>query len=108
MTVNGPWALGDYRKALGAELGTTTLPMVEDGVPAVPFVGVKCFMFNPNSGPAARERAVAFATYMTSPEIARSIWTQPHLGGAGRPGPRGDSAPSPQARWARPCPPPRR
>lgn len=71
MTVNGPWALGDYRKALGADLGTTTLPMVEDGVPAVPFVGVKCFMFNPNSGAAARERAVAFATYMTSPEIAR-------------------------------------
>ena len=70
MTINGPWALDDYRKALGKNLGVAMLPKVSNTQPALPFVGVKCFMFNPNSTPVARSRAIAFASYMTSPKIA--------------------------------------
>lgn len=70
MTVNGPWALGDYQKALGKDLGIALLPQVNESHGPKPFVGVKCFMFNPNSKGQARQRAIDFATFMTSKDIA--------------------------------------
>lgn len=70
MTVNGPWALGDYQKALGKDLGIALLPKVSETQGPRPFVGVKCFMFNPNSKGQARKRAIAFASFMTSRETA--------------------------------------
>src|SRR5262249_44752654 len=40
MILNGPWALADYQKALGPDLGVATLPRVAStGHPAAPFIG---------------------------------------------------------------------
>ena len=66
--VNGPWALVDYQKALGADLGVATLPTRDDGTPAASWVGVKCLMFNQNADAGHRKMAKDFALYMTSPE----------------------------------------
>ena len=71
MTVNGMWALRDYQAALGSDLGVATLPEVEAGKPASPFVGVKCLMVNPNGGKASIERAMKFARFMVSPRMSR-------------------------------------
>lgn len=66
--LNGPWALVDYQKALGADLGVATLPTLDDGTPAAAWVGVKCLMFNGNADAGHRKLAKDFALYMTSPE----------------------------------------
>lgn len=66
--INGPWALVDYQKALGADLGVATLPTLDDGKPAASWVGVKCLMFNGNADEAHRKMAKDFALYMTSAE----------------------------------------
>lgn len=109
MTINGPWALGDYQKVLGDKLGVTTLPMVEDKVPAVPFVGIKCLMVNPNSDAAGRRRAIDFATYLTNPESAKLMEHEAGHVPAVRDVaiPPGDAlqAFAQQARWGTPLPP---
>lgn len=68
MIVNGPWALVDYQKALGADLGVATLPTRDDGTPAASWVGVKCLMFNQNADAPHRKMAKDFALYLTTPE----------------------------------------
>lgn len=68
MILNGPWALVDYQKALGPDLGVAKLPDLAPGRPARPWVGVKCMMFNPNADAGHRAMAKAFAQHMTSPE----------------------------------------
>ncbi|HEY9857524.1 MAG TPA: extracellular solute-binding protein [Stenomitos sp.] len=109
MTINGPWALGDYQKVFGDKLGVATLPMVEDKVPAVPFVGVKCLMFNPNSTPPARARAMEFASFMASPEVVSRFEREAGHIPAVRDVqiPDGDKlqAFAEQARWGTPMPP---
>ncbi len=109
MTINGPWALGDYQQVLGADLGVTTLPMVEGMVPAMPFVGIKCMMFNPNSDAAHRERALDFADFFTSASnMVRMLDMAGHV-----PAIKGITIPedSPlaaferQAKWGTPLPP---
>ncbi len=71
MTVNGMWALRDYQAALGQDLGVATLPEVEPGRPASPFVGVKCLMVNPNGGKASVDKALEFARFLISPDVAK-------------------------------------
>ncbi|MDB5098483.1 MAG: putative transporter substrate binding protein [Cyanobacteria bacterium RYN_339] len=73
MILNGPWALGDYRTALGPDLGVATLPALEEGKPAASWVGVKCMMFNPNADPAHRAMAKDFALYVTSPAGQKTL-----------------------------------
>lgn len=68
MIINGPWALVDYQKKLGSDLGLATLPTLANGKPAASWVGVKCLMFNTNSDPRHRQFAKDFAMFMTSPE----------------------------------------
>ena len=68
MIVNGPWALVDYQKALGDDLGVATLPTLDNGKPAASWVGVKCLMFNQNADAPHRKMAKDFALFMTSPE----------------------------------------
>jgi maltose-binding protein MalE len=70
MTVNGMWALRDYQAALGKDLGVATLPEVEPGRPASPFVGIKCVMVNPNGGRSSVEKALEFARFLISPGVA--------------------------------------
>ncbi len=109
MTINGPWALGDYRQVLGDDLGVSTLPMVEDMVPAVPFVGIKCLMFNPNSGEERRERALAFADFFTSPSNMTHMLEKaghvPAIKGIPIPEDSPLAAFERQAKWGTPLPP---
>ncbi len=66
-TVNGPWALKDYQAALGKDLGVAMLPRVGTKN-AAPFVGIKCFMFNPNSSKKNRAMALEFTRFFTEKE----------------------------------------
>ncbi|MNL57204.1 Cyclodextrin-binding protein precursor [compost metagenome] len=85
------------------------MPMVEEGVPAVPFVGVKCVMFNPNTAPSQRARAVELALALTGAEASERMRREaghiPALRGAKIP--EGDrlEAFAQQARWGAPLPP---
>jgi arabinogalactan oligomer/maltooligosaccharide transport system substrate-binding protein len=61
--MNGNWAMGDYRKALGDKLGVAVLPAGPAG-PAKPMLGVDGFMINPNS--ANQAAAIDVALYLTN------------------------------------------
>jgi len=61
--MNGNWAMGDYRNALGDKLGVVALPAGPGG-PAKPMLGVDGFYFNPNS--ANQEAALEVALYLTN------------------------------------------
>ena len=61
--MNGNWAMGDYRKALGDKLGVVALPAGPSG-PATPMLGVDGYMFNPNS--ANQAAALDVALYLTN------------------------------------------
>jgi arabinogalactan oligomer/maltooligosaccharide transport system substrate-binding protein len=58
MIVDGPWMLGDYEKALGANLGITTMPAGPKG-PSTPFSGIDGWYLNPNSKNAEAAMTVA-------------------------------------------------
>ena len=60
---NGNWAMGDYRTALGDNLGVAPLPSGPGGA-SNPLLGVDGFYFNPNS--ANQEAALEVALYLTN------------------------------------------
>jgi arabinogalactan oligomer/maltooligosaccharide transport system substrate-binding protein len=60
---NGNWAMGDYRNALGDNLGVAPIPSGPGGA-ANPLLGVDGFYFNPNSENI--EAAVDVALYLTN------------------------------------------
>ena len=64
MIINGPWVLGDYRTALGDDLGVAPMPGAAE--PAGPLTGVDGFYVSVNS--ANIPGAVALAMYLTSAE----------------------------------------
>ena len=61
--MNGNWAMGDYRKALGDKLAVVALPAGPAG-PATPLLGVDGFYFNPNS--ANQAAAIDVALYLSN------------------------------------------
>jgi len=61
--LNGNWAMGDYRKALGDKLGVAPLPSGPGGASS-PLLGVDGYYFNPNSANAAA--ALEVAMYLTN------------------------------------------
>jgi len=63
LITNGNWAMGDYKNALGDNLGVAPLPAGPVG-PAAPMLGVDGFYFNPNS--ANQEAALKVALYLTN------------------------------------------
>lgn len=67
MIFNGPWALADYQKAMGADLGVAQLPALEGGKPAAPWIGVKCLMVNANADDRHRKLARDFLLYVSEP-----------------------------------------
>lgn len=68
MILNGPWALADYQKVLGADLGVAPLPRVSaTRKPAAPFIGVKNFMVNSNSDEVHQQLALQFVEFCTRP-----------------------------------------
>lgn len=76
MIINGPWALVDYEKTLGKNLGVAMLPKLDDGKPAASWVGVKCMMFNANADAAHRQMAKDFALFLTTPDSQRILSQQ--------------------------------
>ncbi|HEY1014095.1 MAG TPA: extracellular solute-binding protein, partial [Herpetosiphonaceae bacterium] len=72
MTVNGPWALGDYRKALGDKLGVAPMPAGPGGKSG-PLTGVDGFYVNVNS--ANPDGAVALALFLTSTD-SQTLYTE--------------------------------
>ncbi|MEA3441581.1 MAG: serine/threonine-protein kinase [Chloroflexota bacterium] len=77
MVIDGPWALGRYREALGEELGFVPLPPSEIDV-AKPFLTVDGFFINPNSrDPGAALEIVKFLAGQEAgqlfSEIARTV-----------------------------------
>ncbi len=64
MIINGPWALGDYRTALGDDLGVAPMPGATN--PAGPLTGVDGFYVSVNSPNIPG--AVALAMFLTSKE----------------------------------------
>jgi arabinogalactan oligomer/maltooligosaccharide transport system substrate-binding protein len=65
MIIDGSWNLGTYKGDLGDSLGVALLPEV-NGEPWSPFVGGKGFYLNSTSENV--DEALAFLTYVTSPE----------------------------------------
>ena len=61
--MNGNWAMGDYRNALGDKLGVAALPAGPAG-PAAPMLGVDGYYFNPIS--TNKEAALEVALYLTN------------------------------------------
>lgn len=61
--VNGNWAMGDYKTALGDKLGVAPLPAGPVG-PAKPMLGVDGFYLNPNG--TNQEAALKVALYLTN------------------------------------------
>jgi arabinogalactan oligomer / maltooligosaccharide transport system substrate-binding protein len=64
MTIEGPWALGDITKALGADkVGVAPIPAGPKG-PAKPLAGIDGFYLNPNS--QNTDAAIKLAQYIFS------------------------------------------
>jgi maltose-binding protein MalE len=72
MVINGPWALGDYQKALGADkVGVAVAPSTPGGGKFAPFVGTENYFLNANS--ENTEAAVAFLAYISSPGVQQQF-----------------------------------
>src|SRR5574341_13729 len=66
--VNGPWALGDYKKDLGENLGVVKMPSGPGG-DAKPLNGIDGFYLNPNG--TNKSAAVELALFLSSGESAQ-------------------------------------
>ncbi len=62
-TLNGNWALGDYKTALGDKLAVAPIPAGPKG-PATPLLGVDGYYISPNS--QHQEAAIELALYLTN------------------------------------------
>jgi arabinogalactan oligomer/maltooligosaccharide transport system substrate-binding protein len=76
MIINGPWAVGDYVKALGADkVGVAPMPVCsQTGKPFAPFVNTKDFMLNANSDDAHKKTAMDFIKFMAGKEIEQEFF----------------------------------
>jgi maltose-binding protein MalE len=77
--INGPWAMADYQKVLGDKLGIGLLPALPGGVPARPFVGLKCIIANDNTPEARRPVVDGFLEALTAPESALALSAAGHI-----------------------------
>jgi arabinogalactan oligomer/maltooligosaccharide transport system substrate-binding protein len=72
MMVEGPWMLGDFKKALGDKLGIAPMPAGPKG-PAQPLSGIDGWYINPNATPEQQKLAVAVGLYLFGQKGA-SFW----------------------------------
>lgn len=73
ITFNGPWYIGDFAAAIGAEnLGVAPMPVISENgdAAAAPFLGVKHLMINANASEDQAKLAATFATWFTGPDSA--------------------------------------
>jgi arabinogalactan oligomer/maltooligosaccharide transport system substrate-binding protein len=76
MVINGPWALGDYQGALGADkVGVAELPVISENgdAPAKPFLGVKHIMLNSNDSDDQAALAMKFAKFFTGADVGKIL-----------------------------------
>lgn len=64
VVINGPWALTDYKEALGDSLGTAPLPQLENGEYPITFLGTKGWMLSAYTD--YPEAATDLAIYLTN------------------------------------------
>jgi maltose-binding protein MalE len=78
MVNNGPWATGDYQKALGKDkVGVAPLPTVKDtGQPMKPFLGTKNIFLSANSQGESQTVALAFVKHMLGAEVQTLFATE--------------------------------
>jgi arabinogalactan oligomer/maltooligosaccharide transport system substrate-binding protein len=69
MIINGPWVLGDYKKALGDKFGVVPMPAGPKG-PATPLSGIDGWYINPKITPAQQQLAVDVGVYLFGPKGA--------------------------------------
>ena len=75
MIINGPWAVGDYTKALGDKVGVAPMPAFADtGNPFAPFVNTKDFFVNANINDTQKKAAVDFIKFMVSKDIEQKFF----------------------------------
>ncbi|MGN8648159.1 extracellular solute-binding protein [Gracilibacillus sp. HCP3S3_G5_1] len=72
--INGPWALTEYKEALGDQLGTAPMPKLENGERPVTFLGTKGWMLSAYSD--YPEAATDLAIYLTSEESLKTYYEQ--------------------------------
>jgi arabinogalactan oligomer/maltooligosaccharide transport system substrate-binding protein len=72
--INGPWAITDYKKALGDDLAVVPIPTLEGGAHPTSFIGVKGWMLSKFS--KSPEWAADFAAYLTNEENALEYFKQ--------------------------------
>lgn len=70
MIINGDWSLGDYKTALGDNLGTAPVPPINGGVYSEMTAG-KYFMVSTMvlDDDAKKAAVIEFITFMTSPDV---------------------------------------
>ena len=73
---NGNWAMGDYKSALGDNLGIAPLPAGPAGV-ASPMLGVDGYYINPNS--ANKDAAIKVALYLTGASAETKMMEAGHV-----------------------------
>ncbi len=72
--INGPWAITDYKKALGDDLAVAPIPTLEGGAHPTSFIGVKGWMLSKFS--KNPEWATDFAAFLTNEENALEYFKQ--------------------------------
>jgi arabinogalactan oligomer/maltooligosaccharide transport system substrate-binding protein len=70
--INGPWAITDYKKALGNDLAVAPLPVLENGKNPTSFIGVKGWMLSKFT--KSPEWAADFAAFLTNEENAMNYF----------------------------------
>ena len=76
MIINGPWAVGDYINALGADkVGIAPMPLfAATGNPFGPFVNTKDFMINANSDDAHKQAAMDFIKFLVGKDMEQEFF----------------------------------
>ncbi|MEF3244476.1 MAG: maltose ABC transporter substrate-binding protein [Caldisericaceae bacterium] len=75
MIINGPWAVGDYVKALGDKVGVAPMPVfAETGNPFAPFVNTKDFFVNANINDTQKKAAADFIKFMVSKDVEQKFF----------------------------------
>lgn len=71
LIINGPWATGDYAKALGKEKLAIAPPITitKTGKKFAPFLGTKNVFLSANAKGESQKAALGFVGYLVSPEV---------------------------------------
>jgi arabinogalactan oligomer/maltooligosaccharide transport system substrate-binding protein len=69
MIINGDWSLGDYSKALGADLGTAPFPKITGANVPQPYTSGVFFMFPKGLEGAKLDATKKFVNYILSDEV---------------------------------------